>query len=374
MNCPTCGTNVGDDSIYCTGCGDHLSQTGTAGAPDDAATGHVSRPPEQPVEAKSEDTSTGELVPGQSDPASSDAETSRPSPDDDPTDRCPSCGTPVVNDMRFCTECGAKAPNATTTTEDATQGNDMANSCAHCGAAIEANDSFCTRCGQRVDVGPTSTLAALARQPRWIVGVVLAVLVIVALAIILNRNQTSLTATTSAQTNTAPVTGSQGSGGSTDTTAPTVDSSQTVPPATSPPDTTPITTQLGNPGAATSDVLTLVNRLTGALSNHQWSDARQIDPDLTGYSDAYFDQTTGDLQNDTFVPLGSTLVGLADYNVYGALVAQERTQTRLYCSVWNVSTAAGTVQQTTNQHIVDNPPGQAPQSFTSTIDQQCPSS
>lgn len=51
---------------------------------------------------------------------------------------CPFCGTELINDCRFCTECGKPIPQGKV--------------CPQCGSPVNNDDSFCQSCGHRINV------------------------------------------------------------------------------------------------------------------------------------------------------------------------------------------------------------------------------
>ena len=55
----------------------------------------------------------------------------------DLTIKCPSCGVPVSNDMKFCPSCGKEIPSK--------------KFCSHCGTEMNPNMCFCPKCGNKVN-------------------------------------------------------------------------------------------------------------------------------------------------------------------------------------------------------------------------------
>lgn len=82
--------------------------------------------------------------------------------------QCPSCGTDLPVDARFCIECGLALPQAATDATIKLPAAEPAFACRECGAANPAGAIFCVRCGRRHSspVQPRiATPAQLTRTP-----------------------------------------------------------------------------------------------------------------------------------------------------------------------------------------------------------------
>ncbi len=57
--------------------------------------------------------------------------------------RCEKCGAEIVNNVAFCSSCGAKAPVVSKV-----ETNETLVKCSGCGAMVDKNAKFCTVCGK----------------------------------------------------------------------------------------------------------------------------------------------------------------------------------------------------------------------------------
>jgi PKD repeat protein len=157
---------------------------------------------------------------------------------DTPARACPACGAPVPEGDRFCNVCGKAVPEIRT--------------CAKCGAPLPEAVKFCEQCGATVAAPdaapaaapppapppppPSTTAPAPRGTPKWIIGLVLAVMVVMAIG---------------AYTVAGPMlTGKGGSGGS------------TTPTTTVPPVTTAIPSRTTAPPTATATRTTVAPTLS----------------------------------------------------------------------------------------------------------------
>ena len=62
---------------------------------------------------------------------------------------CPSCGTPVTSDLRFCVACGSA----------------LGSRCPSCGAATQPGSRFCGQCGMQLAPGEAAQATGLAAPP-----------------------------------------------------------------------------------------------------------------------------------------------------------------------------------------------------------------
>lgn len=60
---------------------------------------------------------------------------------------CPNCGTPIEDDMIFCTGCGAKIEHGVP--KEAAQEEAPARFCTNCGAPLQSDAIFCMNCGAK---------------------------------------------------------------------------------------------------------------------------------------------------------------------------------------------------------------------------------
>ena len=88
---------------------------------------------------------------------------------------CVKCNAKLVDDAKFCTECGAEQP--------------IIHKCKKCGALLEENTAFCTKCGTPIsEVQSSQTFNKVFKgnyevkkiKPSIWIGIVVAVVVIIA--------------------------------------------------------------------------------------------------------------------------------------------------------------------------------------------------
>ena len=86
-----------------------------------------------------------------------------------PNRPCPACDTEVPAGDRFCSACGKPVPEA--------------GDCVKCGAPLPEGGKFCEQCGEPVgpSTGNGASPPAPGGKPRWVIGILMAVMVVLAI-------------------------------------------------------------------------------------------------------------------------------------------------------------------------------------------------
>lgn len=155
------------------------------------------------------------------------------------------------------------------------------------------------------------------------------------------------------------------------TPAPTA--APTPPPTTTTLPPTPTTTPDSSPP---QEVVDTAQSLATALANGDWDTARQLNPDLEGWSDERFEENYGDLERSTVIPISSSQTGNGHHDLRLGLVAHQIVdggqRTTVYCATYRVNSEAGTVEpQGRATELFSEPVWLDPPSLTDRIKRDC---
>lgn len=118
-----------------------------------------------------------------------------------PPNQCPSCGSTLDTESKFCAQCGLNVASSESSTAGTSS---SANNCPNCQEQLNPTASFCWNCGQQI-----SAVTAVKSERKKLVAIILAACLGMALLYILlsrNSSRTTITSpTTSIERNLSSV-------------------------------------------------------------------------------------------------------------------------------------------------------------------------